>query len=229
MKNQIIQLDKKALDELSLEVFMNMCGYNTGKNVPQKKIDRSLRSLDDIYDQLEIRVLISEYEKSCFDGVNIRMDNAVFTCQELNRIPTKTIEKIYIYMLTAGVINIDQASVLNRVYYDMWQNAYIDAGQELLRNYLSQLKCNARKYITNSFGPGLYGMEVSQLEQVFSVMAAELIHMELLDSGFMSPLKSCAGFFMVTDSLQDFAAKNCDGCMYKGKKCIYCKAERKMA
>ncbi|AET67256.1 vitamin B12 dependent methionine synthase [Desulfosporosinus orientis DSM 765] len=225
MKNHIIRLDKDQGKELAEKNFRDMCGYNRGKPVPQKRIERSLRSLEDVYHQLEIKALISEYEKTCADGINMLLDGKLFTCNALAQIPTEEIEGIYIYLLTVGELNVSEASILNQVYYDMWQNAYMDAGQEILRQYLQGLSCNTGRYVSNNFGPGLYGMDISQLEQFFAILDGEKICLKLLDSGFMSPTKSYAGFFLVTNSKQNFLGNTCENCSSSGKACIYCQAK----
>jgi len=229
MKNQLIRLDKNQGKELAEENFRVMCGYNRRKPVSQKIIERSLRSLEDVYHQLEIKALFSEYEKTCVDGINILLDGKLFTCNALAQIPTEEIEGIYIYLLTVGELNLSEASMLNQIYYDMWQNAYMDAGQEILRQYLQGLSCNTDRNVSDNFGPGFFGMNISQLEQFFAILDGEKISLKLLDSGFMSPSKSYAGFFLVTNSKQNFVGNDCKNCLSSGKTCMYCKAGRKMA
>lgn len=224
MKNYIIRLDKDQGKERAEKNFRDMCGYNRRKPVPQKIIERSLRSLEDVYHQLEIKALISEYEKNCADGIHMLLDGKLFTCYALAQIPTEEIERIYIYLLTVGELNFSEASILNQVYYDMWQNAYMDAGHEILRQYLQGLSCNTDRYVSDNFGPGHYGMDISQLEQFFAILDGEKICLKLLDSGFMSPTKSYAGFFLVTNSKQNFVGNDCANCSSSRKTCIYCKA-----
>jgi hypothetical protein len=229
MKNQLLHLDKDQGRELAETIFRDMCGYNSGKPVPRKIIERSLRSLNDVYHQLEIKALISEYEKTCADGITMLLDGELFTCKALAQIPAEEIERIYIYLLTVGELNLSEASVLNQVYYDLWQTAYMDAGQEILRQYLQGLSCNADKYIVDDFGPGFFGMDISQLKHFFAILDGEKIGLKLLDSGFMSPAKSYAGFLLVTNSKQNFIGNDCENCISSGKICMYCKAGRQRA
>lgn len=228
MKNHVIYLDKNLGKEPAEKAFRDMCGYNREKTVPLKIIERSLRSLDDVYHQIEISVLISEYEKPCLDGTDMVLDGESFSCKALTQIPAGEIEKIYVYFLTAGEVNFSDASGLNSVYYDIWQNAYVDAGQEILRRHLQGLSCNRDKYVSENFGPGYYGMAVSQVEKFFSILDADRINVKLLSGGFMYPIKSYAGFFLVTNSKQNFAEIDCSSCLSSGKTCVYCRAGRKM-
>ncbi|UWG98173.1 vitamin B12 dependent methionine synthase [Dehalobacter sp. DCM] len=228
MKNHVIRLDKNQGKDLAEKAFRDMCGYNRGKTVSPKIIERSLRSLDDVDDQIAITVLISEYEKPYYDGTEMILDGQAFFCQALAQIPAGEIERVYVYLLTAGEVDLSGASGLNSVYYDIWQNAYVDAGQEILRRHLQGLSCNHDKFVSGNFGPGYFGMEISLVEKIFSILDADKINMKLLSGGFMYPLKSYAGFFAVTSSKQNVAEIDCDNCMSSGKTCVYCRAGRKM-
>ncbi|SHJ34099.1 vitamin B12 dependent methionine synthase [Parasporobacterium paucivorans] len=204
MKNQVILLDKKPGRELAQERFMDLCGYSRGKSMPEKRMERTLKALEDIYDKLQIRAVISEYGKECIDGMSMLLDGEVFTCKALARIPSGEIRKVYLYILTAGEAEYGEASALDEVYYDFWQSAYVFAGRETLRQYLQNQNPNENKYMSGSYGPGFHGMEVSQLKKFFTVLDAELIDVRLLDCGLMSPMKSFAGFFVEAESEQDF-------------------------
>ena len=70
-------------------------------------------------------------------------------------------------------------------------------------------------------------MEAGQISKFFSLLRAEKIKMELLENGFMSPAKSYAGFFIVTDDVQLLPGKDCEYCMSSGRTCVYCKNGRK--
>lgn len=227
MKNQVIQLDKMQGREIAQKYFVDMCGYNRGNIVPQKKIEKSLKTLENIYDRIKIQVLVSEYEKSCVDGKTMLLDGEVFTCKALSKIPQEEIKKVYIYLLTAGEPDYEETSILNEVYYDMWQTAYVYAGKEILKQYLQKLSHCENEYISDSFGPGFYGMDVSQLKQFFAILDGEKIQIRLLENGFMLPVKSYAGFFVITDSPQNLPDKDCENCLSGGKTCMYCKAGSK--
>lgn len=225
MKNQVIPLDKELGREIAKEYFMEMCGYKKNKIVPLKKLQNSLKTLEDIYDKLYIQAIISEYDNSCISASTMVLDGEEFTCKALSQIPSREIEKVYIYLMTTGELEYGEASVLNEVYYDMWQTAYIYAGKEILRQYLQNLHNNKKKYVSDSFGPGFYGMEVSQLKQFFAVLDGKKIQMKLLESGFMLPMKSYAGFITVTNSANNIPSKDCENCLSVGKTCMYCKGK----
>ena len=223
IKNQMILLEKEQAGETADKYFMGMCGYDNGKAGSKKKIERAVKCLEDIYDQLEIKVLISEYPGSCVDGTNLKLDHERFTCKVLSQIPAGAIERIYVYLMTAGEPVYTAANTLNEVYCDLWQNAYVDAGVDVLRHYLQELKYNEEMYVSKSIGPGFYGMEASEIKRIFAILDSGKIELKLLDSGFISPVKSFAGFFIVTSNAWDFADENCLNCPASGPSCKYCK------
>lgn len=223
IKNQIFLLDKDKAGGPAKRFFMDMCGYGNGKPVAPKKIERAMTCLDDIYDQLEIKALVSEYPGSCINGTRLELDGETFTCKALSQISPGEIERIYVYLLTAGEPVYHAGSALNEVYCDLWQNAYIETGLDLLRQYLQGQKCNEQKYVSSSIGPGFYGMDAEALKQIFSIMDSSAIKMELLEGGFMSPVKSFAGFFIVTGCAWEFAGEDCINCPSEGTSCRYCR------
>lgn len=226
MRNQIWALRDTEVDDLAKAYFIEICGQSKNPKTTQKKIDRGLEALKNIEQEIEVTVLLSEYDENCIKGSNIYLEDIQFECRALSQIPDGEISGIYIYLLTLGEISLPQNSVLNAVYYDMWQTAYVDAGKESLRRRLQNQKSSQNQFISESFGPGFYGMEASQVKQFFEVLNAEKISLKLMDSGLMYPLKSYAGFFLVTEDPQVLPTKDCKDCMAHGKNCIYCKANR---
>jgi hypothetical protein len=229
MKNQLIQLDKELAKETAHKAFEDMCGYNKGKPASKKIVEKSLKSLNDIYSQIDIQAVVSEYEGTCVKGADLMLEGQTFVCDALKQIPAGDVDRVYIYLLTSGEPDSGESSILSKVYYDMWQNAYMDAGQEMLGQHLQQFACNQGRYVSDTFGPGFFGMEASQLKQFFAILDGDKIGVKLLESGFMFPQKSFAGFFLVTRSKQNLLANSCEHCLSPGKTCMYCKKGRSMS
>jgi len=226
VKNQIIRLDKSAGAVQAEAYFRVMCGYGKNRKGVEERISRGLQTLTDIYEEINLQVLISEYSGKCVDGTELCLDNERLYCRALSQIPSGKVTRLYLFLLTAGEISSRNTSILNQTYYDIWQTAYVDTARDLLRQYLIELDENQGKYVSDSFGPGFYGMEAGQISNFFSLLRAEKIKMELLESGFMSPAKSYAGFFLVTDDVQLLPGKDCECCMSSGRTCVYCKNGR---
>ena len=81
--------------------------------------------------------------------------------------------------------------------------------------------------ISDSFGPGFYGMDVSYIKDFFSFMNNEEIGMSLMKSGMMLPIKSFAGFFIVLKKGSKLPESACQNCIMKTKSCVFCRMSRK--
>ena len=73
-----------------------------------------------------------------------------------------------------------------------------------------------------SFGPGFYGMDVTQVGNYFNLLDAEKINVKVKDNSLMLPLKSCAGFFIVVEDESKLPSVDCISCMADHKGCNYC-------
>ena len=81
--------------------------------------------------------------------------------------------------------------------------------------------------ISDSFGPGFYGMDISYIKDFFSFMNNEEIGMSLMKSGMMLPIKSFAGFFIVLEKGSKLPESACQNCIMKTKSCVFCRMSRK--
>ncbi len=221
LKNKLIVLDKQQAGVAARRNFMDMCAFNGTRPMPPKKIERALGCLDLILGQLKLRAVISEYPGSCASEMGLNLDKAFFNWPLLSRLDGD-VRRIYVYLLTAGRPAYQANSALDEVYADLWLNAYMDAGLDMLRQYVQRLEANGSRYVSRSVGPGLYGMDTSAVRQIFTVLDSGKIQVELLDGGLMAPIKSFVGLFIVTDRPWDIG-EDCQNCPGGAPSCRYCK------
>jgi len=222
MRNRVLELDKSKGKERAKEYFIKICGFDKNKRIPQKRIEEGIRTLEDIYESIHIQAILSEYGKSCIGKEEINLDGTVFKCKALSQVRSEDFIKIYTYMLTVGDIQSRNAKILWQVYYDIWLNAFVNTGRDLLRSYIKGMQESPSSFISGSFGPGFYGMPVSELDKFFQVMNAEKIGIKNLDKHLMVPVKSHAGFYVITANREVLFEKDCANCVSSGKTCYYC-------
>lgn len=228
MKNIIVELDKDKGRDRAQDYFLDMCGLYRRKDINPKHLDDSLDTLEDIYDHIQIQAILSKYDRQCVQGGQMILGDTVFPCRALSRVPESDILNVYIYLLTVGDVNPMCERVLYQVYYDMWQTAFVDVGRDLLREHIT--KTLAGHYpafaISDTFGPGFFGMPVTDTRKFFEVLDADKIGASIKPDGFMRPVKSYAGFFLITDKEESLPSKDCENCVSSGKTCSYCKTGR---
>lgn len=226
MKNMIVALDKEKGKAKARQYFLEICGHYQRRALSEKQLEESLRTLDDIYDNIHISAVISKYGGHCISDDNLVCDDTTFRCMALSQIDSHEILDVYIYLLTIGEITKDSDRALYRIYYDMWQTAFVDVGRDLLKEYITDSVTHETFAISDSFGPGFFGMPVTDTKKFFQVLNATEIGASLKGSGFMNPAKSYAGFFLITKKEESLPSKDCENCHSSGKTCSYCKAGR---
>jgi hypothetical protein len=179
---------------------------------------------DQIRDSLQIKVIMSAFDRESIKGANIEINDLVFSCQALDQIDRGKVTRVYAYLLTIGQLSFDSDSVLDLFYADAWGTAYVDAGRDLLRAWLQNLDTAVKgEFVSDSFGPGFYGMGMDQLAKFFQLLEAEQIGIKLNGSTMMLPLKSCAGFFLVVEGEGQLPGNDCKSCLSESKGCNFCR------
>lgn len=226
MKNVLLELDKEPRRERARQSFSVMCGYHK-KKVSPKKMEASYQTLNEIDDDINGKILISSYDGSCVDGGYMVLDGIPFYCKALERIPKEELVRVYIYLITVGNLTDEGTDLVKRIYYDMWQTAYVDTARDYVKEYLEELPENEGLVVSESFGPGFYGMGSDEVRKFFQVLDSDKIGIYQNELGFMVPFKSYAGFSVVTTRKESLPTKDCASCCVQGGiTCIYCRTGR---
>jgi len=224
MENQIIVFERNQADAIAEDYFKAMCGFNRPGDRFKSMLLSGLSIRDQIRDSLQIKVIMSAYNRESIKGANIAINDLVFSCQAFDQIDKEKVTRVYAYLLTIGQLSFDSDSVLDLFYADAWGTAYVDAGRDLLRGWLQDLNTsNSGEFLSDSFGPGFYGMGMDQLAKFFQLLDAEQIGIKLNGSTMMLPLKSCAGFFLAASGEGQLPGSDCKSCLSEAKGCNFCR------
>lgn len=179
-----------------------------------------------------IKILLQPFSGKCVTtegfvfGKNVRID-----CNLLERLNLSEEDVVsgYFYTFHAPEIFSDayeNLSLLEQCYLENWLISSIDAGRDWTRDYLFR-KHNVRQshYVTDSFGPGYYGMPIESLKQIFQVFDTTPAGITLLENGNMSPLKSSIGMYMVlTKDISHLMGHDCTNCAGSKLGCNACRS-----
>jgi len=230
-KNIILQFDPSELKERSKYHFIRICGFDRNPVKFKKMLDKGLQVLDSIQDRLDLKVAISEYPGDAVQGNQIKIDDKIFISNPLEQLEQEKIFKVYLYLITSGDLGPlgETDSMMDDFYKDTWGTAYIDGGRDLLKEWICEKNGKLQNdiVISDSFGPGFYGMDISYIKDFLSLMNNEEIGVSLMNSGMMQPVKSFAGFFIVMEKGSKLPESTCQNCMMKTKSCTFCRMSRK--
>ena len=237
MKNIVIKFDEKDAYGQAEKYFVSTCGFDFDREKHQRMMKDGLKARAEGLEGIDIKAIVSSFGPEVFGDNKITIGETEFKCKAFEQVSPESIIEIYGYIITAGeLIYSDDDNILKQLYSDIWGTAYTDAGRDLLEDYLKdyaekRFRGGSRRYIflTNSFGPGFYGMETSQIKDFFEVLHGDKIGVEVKGTGVMVPLKTCTGFYMIVNDKASIPSPDCQECISSHKSCEFCGVRYRMA
>lgn len=220
-------MDKEYAGRKAVDYFSNICGFHREKEKYKAMLDEGLTVRDQLLENINIKVVISEYDNNVLYNNYIKIDDVSFKCNAFEQIDKENIIKVYPYILTVGDVGLEHAPMLDKVYADAWGTAYVDASRDILKRMIVDRNHTEYICISDSFGPGYYGMDITQVINFFKILEAELIQVKLTESGLMLPIKTCAGFFLAVNDEKQLPKVDCKLCLSNEKGCQFCRIKMK--
>lgn len=203
--NRIKKLNKETCVSMAETLFAESNGIDVDR------ISEEAQKMGQVvYEQLDPKAVYSYYERVSFEGNRVFIADQVFACNGFERIDQGAVKGAYIYVVTAGELTLGaDASIMEQLYFDLWATAFADAARMQLKEMLK-----GESNLSEGFGPGFYGMDVNQMQELTMLADISGIGMERKESNYLVPLKSCGGiWFEVTDryTALDQACETCKG------------------
>jgi len=222
VKNEIIPFDINMLLPKARAALVKSCGFKDGS----AKHRRMAQMADDVLQKgmegLRPSAIVSAYDASVLYGHEATLDGTSFKCAAFARINPVHVKKIYVFIITAGEVSVEGGDVMDVLYADMWGTAFADAAIEALSELLADNTGSGSHIAT--FGPGFYGMDMSDIPLIFDILDGNAIGVEArAQSGCMIPLKSCAGFMIAADEPTALPPADCMSCVGNRGGCRLCK------
>lgn len=221
-KNVLRNVDTSELKVRAKEHFINICGFYRNPERFKPMLEKGMKIHEEIKNSLKVKIIVSEYGKDILKENRIEVEGKAFFSPALEQIEKDKVRKIYAYMLTAGHVELEgiEDALLGDFFRDTWGTAYVDGGRDLFREQLQGE--NPGCILSETFGPGFYGMEVSQMKDFFNIINGSAIGVSLTSGGMMKPQKSCAGFFLVMEEGSMLPEDPCQNCTMEVKSCRFC-------
>jgi len=217
MKELRLRIEKEECYGLTRDIFLEMSGIDKeGAKFERMREDANCIR-DQIEDRIDIKIACNYYDDIELAGSTALIGGDNFECRAFEQIDRSTLNGAYVYSLTAGEYDSKEQSILNRLYADFWGTSFAEAARILLSKELSK---NDR--LSDSFGPGFYGMDLTEMKKIDDLMDFKKIGLELRNNKILVPVKSCAGIlFSVTDGYikMNNACRDCIGSERSCKLC----------
>ena len=222
IKNKIMQMDIGLLTPNARAGFARSCGFKDGSEKHRRMAQMADEVLQKGIAGLSPAAVVSAYDGNVLAGDSVVLDGVTFRCSAFKQINAVRVRKFYAFILTVGQVSAPSDEVMDLLYADFWGTAFTDAAMDELTQSLAR-DAGDGSHIAK-FGPGFYGMSVSNIPLIFSILDGSAIGVEVCkDSGCMVPLKSCAGFMVATDGAAELTAAACMSCTGNRGGCRLCK------
>lgn len=173
-----------------------------------------------------VDILLHSFDTTCIGEREFRFGENHVNCAVLERILPEWIRGGYLYGFHAPEFRFrgEVFSVLQQYYLESIQVAVMDAARDWIQAYLTR-KHSVRfpHYVTDSFGPGYYGMEICAMPVLCACMDLNRVGMKLDDYGNLKPLKSIIGIHLVTDREVAPVIQDCSSCLGNHGGCSMCR------
>lgn len=118
-------------------------------------------------------------------------------------------------------------SILAQYYFGLWNTGFLDAARDWTRDYLTRKESvRSLHVVTDSFGPGFYGMGIDTIPTLARLANAERVGVSVNDDGSLVPGRSLVLIYLVLEKKLDFSIKDCSSCVGNRSSCDMCPDRR---
>ncbi|MDR1572346.1 MAG: hypothetical protein LBS32_07460 [Clostridiales Family XIII bacterium] len=220
MKEALYDFELGPLYGRALENLKRSCGFDPGKEMHRRMLDEAvaMRGAWSRGARLMAATAVSEGcapRGGALEISGVRLECAAFAQLDASRVGGAAVYAVSLSLGGAAAAE----SVSEAFYEDLWGNAYVCAGVEALRERLAG-ECGAG--LSDSFGPGYYGMDISQMKKLALLLDFGRIGARVEESSMISPLKSCAGLFFLLRGEIGMPEPSCISCAGDRGGCAFC-------
>lgn len=236
MKNHSIQINKEDLFPMAKKYFLTMTHCNEIQE--SSYLEDAMEAYFSVKDQLSISGVSSFYDSSCIRRNHFSIDKEIIPCNVLEQFTQEDFLGVFVYMIGIQDIEYKNFDMLESFYCDIWMNAYVEASRDYLKEYFAQYykehlysknyyNNQIGIYLSDSFGPGFYGMGIAAVNSFFHILDGSEARMDLTKKGIISPIKSNVGFYLVFNKEVSLPSDYCRTCVGSQVSCSFCKGHLK--
>lgn len=184
---------------------------------------------EQIFKKRTVSVLIKDFDASCIEQRTFHFGEQIIPCNALEKIQEGGIVKGYIYSFHAPEMDprAQELSVLSQLYFEYFQIAIMDEMRDYISQYLKRKhSVNTENYVTDSFGPGFYGMGMESVKTLGELIPLSKVGVEIGENGILRPAKSILGIYVVTQKDVLPLIKDCASCVGNPQGCSFCRRGR---
>lgn len=220
-RNDITCMNVKeaTLKSRAEQLFFLMSGFSDA-NPPTKYQKEDIESVQwDLAQRLQINIYVkpvSEY--LFFENYMILDTEQIYYNLPLTEYQNQ-ITGVYVFLISEQTIVNHEQNTLEQLYMHIWQNAYLDAAREWLKDWFG------KKYgffVSQSIAPGFYGIALKDMGKFYNLAGGKQTAVRIREDGMLEPEKSVLGIYLTLTEDINIFGRQCASCLARGKNCEFC-------
>jgi hypothetical protein len=211
-----------SLPELYESAFLRLkaaCRFDLAKEMHARMLDDAVAAYRDWAAGAEIRAVAARFAPVALRGRALDVAGVAFECPAFEQMEARNLTRLIVYAVALRADAPPAPDVSRMFYADLWENACLEAALRALR---AELAARSDGVLSDSFGPGYYGMDVLEMKNLARVLDFGKIGAEVLDNGMIRPQKSCAGILFAVRDAARMPADACRDCIGDRNGCAFC-------
>lgn len=214
-----LQIPVSILKERAKTLFWNMSGFSV-KNPPSEYQKKEVLQLQQALEsKIEINALLRKLEPYSFEKQYMTLADGMIYYDLPLHLYKEQIVGIYAFLISEDTLVSDEQDTVDQLYTHIWQNAYLDAAREWVKEYLFQ---KTGQFVSSCISPGFYGIALSHMKTLYHMVDGEKIGVSVRPDGLLYPEKSVLGIYLLLKNQINILGKRCGSCPAQGKNCEFC-------
>lgn len=229
MKKVFFKPERARAGALALRVLTERLGVDTSGAASMQMLQGAQKVRSIIYDDIKLAGECVSFKAGEFtlSGSLLTAGGVTVECRAFERMEKEAVKNVYFCACTAGDFACTSEDDMEKFYADLWGGAYLDGLRILLEDELADRAAEEGLTLSRSFGPGVYGMDVSETAKIAEIVDFDELGMRINSAGVMEPPKSCAGlYFAVREGFED-PGPECKDCRGNEGGCGFCLVNKK--
>lgn len=223
MEKRILSVKASDLLRDSLKYIKIRCDIDDNSREGARIYQQCMQIWAKYFSGAQMQLLVADFGREYIDEKKYKflLGGKKFTCHLLEQLEISAVTGGYFYLFHAPEAKSEVQSQMERFYIESWQIALMDAGRLWLERYLRRQQPE-NCHLSESFGPGFFGMEIEMISVMVNILQGELVGVRLMPDGMMKPAKSLAGMFLTGSQEFQMPSGDCQFCQGTGR-CLMCR------
>ncbi|NLT47153.1 MAG: HD domain-containing protein [Clostridiales bacterium] len=224
MDAKIIKLNYEEAESIAKKYFLQVSGLSADKVYHDELLTEALQLLEKCKPGIDMTAMITTLDPGAFRDSTIIIGESQFTCTAFQQIEPDKVTTIFAYLMTLGECKAGVTNLAEEYYADLWGDGFLEAGRQILREQIRryEIKNTDEYYISESFGPGFYGMPLDKLADLIRELDGSNIGLTSEMAEVCAKEKCSGGFFFITNGEGVFPAEECKDCIGHEGGCLFC-------